>query len=234
MEDAPREASTPPPEEAANGAAPDPPAADAADAADAGAAGAAADAADAADAGGANGADGADGADGDSKVPSRPPPAVPAGEGSDDEPEWEVEQILKKRRRSGAVEFLVKWKGFDEKGDNTWEPLEHVEDTVQYEGWLETQPKPKGKEPKESAAPPPHGPRLQSQPQTTVRPLSPPYSAHPPSSASCPPRLRRPRSRSRTRSRRRTQRCRWVGLGTLCGRSCGWRDGVDKSARLAR
>uniref|UniRef100_A0A915BF05 Chromo domain-containing protein n=1 Tax=Parascaris univalens TaxID=6257 RepID=A0A915BF05_PARUN len=38
-----------------------------------------------------------------------------------------VEKILKKRThyKTGAVQYLIKWKGYDRKEDNTWEPAEN-------------------------------------------------------------------------------------------------------------
>ena len=49
------------------------------------------------------------------------------GSGSDEE-EWEVEKILKKRvGPEGGTEYLVKWKGWEDKKDRTWEPEEHLE-----------------------------------------------------------------------------------------------------------
>jgi hypothetical protein len=42
----------------------------------------------------------------------------------DDEPEWEVEDILKVRHRKGQHEYHVKWQGFDAP---TWEPAEYLE-----------------------------------------------------------------------------------------------------------
>jgi hypothetical protein len=36
--------------------------------------------------------------------------------------EYEVERILEKRERSGGLEYLVKWKGWEDEKDRTWEP----------------------------------------------------------------------------------------------------------------
>ena len=43
------------------------------------------------------------------------------------EEEYEVEQIVNKRLRKGKAEYLVKWKGWDDPDDNTWEPVAHLE-----------------------------------------------------------------------------------------------------------
>ena len=42
--------------------------------------------------------------------------------------EYEVEQILDKRQRKGGMEYLVKWKNFDDPDDNTWEPADNLTD----------------------------------------------------------------------------------------------------------
>ena len=39
--------------------------------------------------------------------------------------EWAVEKIIKKRIRNGKVEFFVKWQGYSD-GDNTWERKENL------------------------------------------------------------------------------------------------------------
>ena len=41
----------------------------------------------------------------------------------EDEDEYEVEEIVGKREKRGQVEYLVKWKGWEEEKDRTWEPL---------------------------------------------------------------------------------------------------------------
>ncbi|KAI5475152.1 Chromo domain containing protein [Pseudohyphozyma bogoriensis] len=52
-------------------------------------------------------------------------------DGDDDgEPEYVVQAILKHRRDAGhGMEYLVKWEGYDAKGDNTWEPEENLAHT---------------------------------------------------------------------------------------------------------
>merc|ERR1719319_1979812 len=40
----------------------------------------------------------------------------------------EVEQILEKRaKKGGKVEYLVKWRGFEDPNENTWEPADNLE-----------------------------------------------------------------------------------------------------------
>merc|ERR1711874_541850 len=46
---------------------------------------------------------------------------------SGDEEEYEVEKIIEKRLRKGKVEYLVKWKNWNDPGDNTWEPIAHLD-----------------------------------------------------------------------------------------------------------
>ena len=41
--------------------------------------------------------------------------------------EYEVEKVLDKRVKKGnAVEYLVKWKNYDDPDDNTWEPADNL------------------------------------------------------------------------------------------------------------
>jgi len=42
---------------------------------------------------------------------------------------WEVETVMGKRTRSGKVEYLVKWRGYDI-CDNTWEPQANLSDSA--------------------------------------------------------------------------------------------------------
>ena len=49
----------------------------------------------------------------------------PAPDLIDGQPEWEVESILKVRRRQNQLQYLVRWKGFSEAHDS-WEPTKNV------------------------------------------------------------------------------------------------------------
>ena len=46
-----------------------------------------------------------------------------------DEDDYEVEKIMDKRvAKKGKVEYLVKWKNFDDPVDYTWEPENNLDD----------------------------------------------------------------------------------------------------------
>jgi len=46
---------------------------------------------------------------------------------SDAGEEYEVERILEKRTRKNKTEYLVKWKGYDDPAENTWEPEDNLD-----------------------------------------------------------------------------------------------------------
>jgi len=53
-------------------------------------------------------------------------------DGSDGEV-YEVEKILDKRTKKGKTEYLIKWKGYEDEAENTWEPIDNLdcEDKIQ-------------------------------------------------------------------------------------------------------
>merc|ERR1719318_601033 len=44
--------------------------------------------------------------------------------------EYEVEKILEKRTQKGNIEYLVKWKNYDDPDDNTWEPKDNLKEAT--------------------------------------------------------------------------------------------------------
>merc|ERR1712133_59332 len=44
----------------------------------------------------------------------------------DEEDEYEVEKILEKRDIGGLIEYKVKWKGWENEEDQTWEPVDNL------------------------------------------------------------------------------------------------------------
>lgn len=67
-------------------------------------------------------------------VPAKAPKATPPkaeddddDEDEDDEEEYRVEKILAHGyAKGGAVIYQIKWLGYDEESDLTWEPLENL------------------------------------------------------------------------------------------------------------
>ena len=53
----------------------------------------------------------------------------------DEEEDFEVEKILEKRlTKKGKIEYLVKWKNFDDPSETSWEPaanLKAVQDIIE-------------------------------------------------------------------------------------------------------
>ena len=47
-----------------------------------------------------------------------------------EEEEYEVELIVDKREMLGKVEYLVKWRGWEDLSDRTWEPLDNLEGSL--------------------------------------------------------------------------------------------------------
>jgi hypothetical protein len=41
---------------------------------------------------------------------------------------YEVEKILNHRIDGSELQFLVKWLGYDDPGDDTWEPISQLQD----------------------------------------------------------------------------------------------------------
>ena len=57
-------------------------------------------------------------------IPKQPPIHVNGHE------EWEVDRLMDKRRRRNRIEYLVKWKGYEDY-DSTWEPIANLENAQQ-------------------------------------------------------------------------------------------------------
>ena len=53
----------------------------------------------------------------------KPPPVILADK--DKESEWEIERVVDKRMSRGRVEYLIKWKGYDQH-DNQWLPMSQL------------------------------------------------------------------------------------------------------------
>jgi hypothetical protein len=68
---------------------------------------------------------------------STPDPIIVRDKDSDEEHlEWEVEEIRDERFRQLRKEYQVKWKGWDQESDLTWEPEAYLEDTEALDIWM--------------------------------------------------------------------------------------------------
>jgi len=52
------------------------------------------------------------------------------------EDEYEIESILQKKKRYGKIEFLVKWRGYEDPQDLTWESFDNIKSTAAYATFL--------------------------------------------------------------------------------------------------
>ncbi|KAF3164944.1 hypothetical protein TWF788_000856 [Orbilia oligospora] len=60
------------------------------------------------------------------------------GEGEDgEEEEYVVEKILDHKYEDGILKYKVKWKGYEKKSDQTWEPEDTLEEVVALEEYLQ-------------------------------------------------------------------------------------------------
>lgn len=59
----------------------------------------------------------------------------------DGELEYRVEAILATKQVDNQTFFEVKWLGYDDRDQNTWEPLDNVENTEAYDIWMRRQTK---------------------------------------------------------------------------------------------
>lgn len=55
-----------------------------------------------------------------------PPPPPPIQLKDNDEPEYEVEEILNSERKWGSLRYFVRWKDYDGADATSWEPAENV------------------------------------------------------------------------------------------------------------
>merc|ERR1712228_926520 len=54
-------------------------------------------------------------------------PADSDSDSEEEEERYEVEAILKSKEEEGKRLYLIKWKGYDQEEDNTWEPEENID-----------------------------------------------------------------------------------------------------------
>ena len=71
------------------------------------------------------------GADGEPPPPPPEPPPESAAadeekEGEDSEPEYTVEKIIRQKGSGAKKMYLVKWLGYEDEAENTWEPASNL------------------------------------------------------------------------------------------------------------
>merc|ERR1712228_721280 len=57
----------------------------------------------------------------------RPADSDSDSDSEEEEERYEVEAILKSKEEEGKRLYLIKWKGYDQEEDNTWEPEENID-----------------------------------------------------------------------------------------------------------
>lgn len=60
-------------------------------------------------------------------VDGKPNPEAPQEHEAEEDTEYEVELVKSKRTKKGKDEYLVKWKGFDDPKEDTWETLKNLQ-----------------------------------------------------------------------------------------------------------
>lgn len=63
---------------------------------------------------------------------------APAGHGHDEQL-YDVAEIMSQRQRNRKQNFLVRWEGYPNKTDWTWEPLRHIKHTPAFAEWRKKQ-----------------------------------------------------------------------------------------------
>jgi len=94
-----------------------------------------------------------------------------------EEEEYEVEKCVDKRIVKGKIQYLIKWKGFEDT-DNTWEPIENLECSELISEYEETLKKKNGKENKEKEVMKEEKKRKISTEKTETQTLKKPKTTH--------------------------------------------------------
>ncbi|KAJ3284916.1 hypothetical protein HK104_009712 [Borealophlyctis nickersoniae] len=92
------------------------------------------------------------------------------------EEEFEVEAIIAEKILRGRIHYNIKWKGYDDPSDNTWEPLEkltHCPDVLAEWQRKRTSKTPLSKSPKKQRAKPKPRTSISAKPKSTSTPAAP-------------------------------------------------------------